>query len=119
VRAVFFIDPEATIRAILYYPLSNGRNVEEIKRLLTAMQTSDQFKVATPANWQPGEEVIVPPPGSCGLASQRVSTANQQGLRCVDWFLCFKPSPLKAGELPNGLGPNPTPPAPAPTTAPK
>jgi len=112
VRAVFFIDPQATIRALLYYPLSNGRNMEEIKRLLIAMQTSDQFKIATPANWQPGEEVIVPPPGSCGTANERVTTANAQGLRCVDWFLCFKPSPLKAGELPNGLGPNPIQPAP-------
>ncbi len=108
VRAVFFIDPEGTIRALLYYPLSNGRNMEEIKRLLIAMQTSDQFKIATPANWQPGEEVIVPPPGSCGTANERVNTANQQGLRCVDWFLCFKPSPLKADEKPNGLGPSQT-----------
>jgi peroxiredoxin 2/4 len=66
VRAVFFIDPEGTIRAILYYPLSNGRNMDEIKRLLLAMQTSDEYKIATPANWQPGDEVIVPPPGSCG-----------------------------------------------------
>jgi peroxiredoxin (alkyl hydroperoxide reductase subunit C) len=109
VRAVFFIDPQATIRAILYYPLTTGRNVDEIVRMLTAMQVTDQFKVSTPANWMPGEEVIVPPPGSCGTANQRVATANEQGLRCVDWFLCFKPSPLKAGELPNGLGPNPPP----------
>jgi peroxiredoxin 2/4 len=119
VRAVFFIDPEATIRAILYYPLSNGRNVEEIRRLLLAMETSDQYKVATPANWVPTEEVIMPTPGSCGVANQRVATANEQGLRCVDWFLCFKPSPLKQGELPNGLGPNQgQPPAtnPAPAT---
>jgi peroxiredoxin (alkyl hydroperoxide reductase subunit C) len=106
VRAVFFIDPEATIRAILYYPLSNGRNVEEIKRLLLAMETSDQYKVATPANWQPGEEVIIPTPGSCGVAAQRVANAAQEGYHCVDWFLCFKPCPLKAGELPSGQGPN-------------
>lgn len=105
VRAVFFIDPQATIRAILYYPLSNGRNMQEIKRLLIAMQTSDQFQIATPANWQPQDEVIVPPPGSCGTASERVATANRQGLRCVDWFLCFKPSPLKPGQMPNGRGP--------------
>lgn len=95
VRAVFFIDPQATIRALLYYPLSNGRNIEEIKRLLLAMQTSDQYKIATPVNWTPEDDVIVPPPGSCGTANERVSTAAQQGMRCVDWFLCFKPSPLK------------------------
>jgi peroxiredoxin (alkyl hydroperoxide reductase subunit C) len=72
VRAVFIIDPEAVVRAILFYPLSNGRNMEEIKRLLVAMQLSDQHKVATPANWQPGEDVIVPPPGSCSVAKERM-----------------------------------------------
>ena len=67
VRAVFFIDPESKVRALLYYPLSNGRNFQEIKRLLMAMQMSDEHKVATPADWEPGEEVIVPPPGSLSL----------------------------------------------------
>lgn len=123
VRAVFFIDPEGTIRALMYYPMSNGRNVEEIKRLLLGMQTSDQFKVATPANWQPGQEVVMPAPGSCGVANQRLPNAEKEGYRCVDWFLCFKPAPLKAGELPNGLGPNAGQPAsmttPAPATPPK
>jgi peroxiredoxin (alkyl hydroperoxide reductase subunit C) len=89
VRAVFMIDPEGKVRAILYYPLSNGRNFQELKRLLTAMQTSDTHKVATPADWQPGEEVIVPPPGSCGAAKDRMAT-NDPSVRCVDWFLCFK-----------------------------
>jgi len=89
VRAVFIIDPEGKIRAILYYPLSNGRNMQEIKRLLIAMQTSDKHKVATPADWQPGEEVIVPPPGSCGAAKERVEKKDPS-IRCVDWFLCFK-----------------------------
>lgn len=89
VRAVFLIDPEGKVRAILYYPLTNGRNMQEIKRLLIAMQTSDQHKVATPADWQPGEEVIVPPPGSCGAAKERVE-AKDPSIRCVDWFLCFK-----------------------------
>ena len=104
VRAVFFIDPQATIRAMIYYPLSNGRNIEEIKRLLIAMQTSDAQKVATPANWQPGDDVIVPPPGSCGMAAERVATAQQQGLRCLDWFLCFKPMPLEKLKLPAARG---------------
>ena len=89
VRAVFLIDPQGKVRAILYYPLSNGRNFQEIKRLLVAMQTTDKYGVATPADWQPGEEVIVPPPGSCGAAKERVESRDPS-IRCVDWFLCFK-----------------------------
>jgi peroxiredoxin 2/4 len=89
VRAVFLIDPESKVRAILYYPLSNGRNFQEIKRLLIAMQTTDKHKVATPADWQPGEEVIVPPPGSCGAAKEGVESRDPS-VRCIDWFLCFK-----------------------------
>ena len=76
VRAVFIIDPKAMVRAILYYPLTNGRNIDEIKRLLIAMQHSDEHKIATPANWQPGDDVIVPPPGSCGAAKERVEKAG-------------------------------------------
>jgi len=98
VRAVFFIDPAGKIRAILYYPLSNGRNFDEIKRLLIAMQTSDAFQVATPANWQPGDDVIVPPAGSCGIAKERMETAGQQGLDCKDWFMCFKKLPKEQVE---------------------
>jgi peroxiredoxin (alkyl hydroperoxide reductase subunit C) len=89
VRAVFLIDPESKVRALLYYPLSNGRNFQEIKRLLIAMQTTDKHKVATPADWQPGEEVIIPPPGSCGAARERVESRDPS-VRCIDWFLCFK-----------------------------
>jgi peroxiredoxin (alkyl hydroperoxide reductase subunit C) len=92
VRAVFVIDPEGKVRAILYYPLSNGRNIQEIKRLLIALQTTDKHKVATPAGWVPGEEVIVPPPGSCGAAKERMAAADPT-VRCVDWFLCFKKLP--------------------------
>lgn len=89
VRAVFLIDPQAKIRALLYYPLSNGRNMEEIKRLLIALQTTDANGVATPANWVPGEEVIIPPPNSCGAAKERMEGAGE-GTRCIDWFLCLK-----------------------------
>ena len=89
VRAVFMIDPKAKIRAILYYPLSNGRNMDEVKRLLLAMQKSDAEGVATPANWQPGEDVIIPPPGSCGSAKERVES-EEEGKYCLDWFMCFK-----------------------------
>jgi peroxiredoxin (alkyl hydroperoxide reductase subunit C) len=92
VRAVFIIDPEGKVRAILYYPMSNGRNMAEIKRLLLAMQLTDEHKVATPANWQPGEDVIIPPPGSCGTAKERVDKAGKD-YECLDWFLCLKKCP--------------------------
>jgi len=96
VRAVFVIDPEGMIRAILYYPMTNGRNMEEIKRLLVALQHSDEFKVATPANWQPCEDVIIPAPGSCGGAQERVEKAGTD-YYCLDWFLCLRKCPHKGG----------------------
>jgi len=89
VRAVFFIDPEAKVRAILYYPLSNGRNFKEIKRILVAMQTSDKHGVATPANWEPGDKVIIPPPATTSIARDRVDNAGSD-YECLDWFLCLK-----------------------------
>jgi len=96
VRAVFIIDPKATVRAVLYYPLSNGRNMQEIKRLLIAMQHSDEHKIATPANWQIGDDVIIPPPGSCGAARERVESAgDDDDVECLDWFLCLKKCPHK------------------------
>ncbi len=92
VRAVFIMDPEATVRAILYYPLSNGRNMDEIKRILIAMQHSDEHGVATPANWRLGDDVIVPPPGSCGSAAERVEKPDK-GAKVLDWFLTLKECP--------------------------
>lgn len=92
VRAVFIIDPKGIVRAILYYPLSNGRNMDEIMRLLIALQTSDQYGVATPANWRPGDDVIVPPPGSCGVAKERTEKPDP-GVTCLDWFMCLKKLP--------------------------
>lgn len=92
VRAVFIIDPKGIVRCILYYPLSNGRNVDEIKRILVAMQYADKHEIATPANWQVGDEVIVPPPGSCGIAKERVEKAGED-YHCLDWFLCLKKCP--------------------------
>lgn len=86
VRAVFFIDPSFKLRALIYYPLSNGRNMHEILRLIDAFQTSDKHKVATPANWQPGDEVIVPPPKTAAAAEKRMS----EGYDCKDWFFCKK-----------------------------
>lgn len=94
VRAVFFIDPESKIRALIYYPLANGRNFDEIKRLIIAMQTSDKHGIATPADWRPGDDVIVPPPGSCGLAKERMEK-TAEGTYCLDWFMCFKKLPMK------------------------
>jgi len=94
VRAVFFIDPKAKVRALFFYPSSNGRNFSEIKRLLIALQTVDKEKCATPADWQPGDDVIVPPPGSCGVAKERVEKAGD-GYYCLDWFMCFRKLPEK------------------------
>lgn len=89
VRAVFIVDPKGKIRLILYYPLSTGRNFDEIKRVILALQKSDADSVATPANWRPGDDVIVPPPGSCGVAKERMETKDS-GKYCLDWFMCFK-----------------------------
>ena len=89
VRAVFIIDPAAKIRCIMYYPLSTGRNLDEIKRTLVAIQKADAEGVATPANWQPGDDLIIPPPGSCGAAKERVESA-EEGKYCLDWFMCLR-----------------------------
>jgi len=88
VRAVFFIDPKGIIRAIIYYPLSLGRNFEELYRALIAMQAADAFSIATPADWQPGDDVIVPTAGSCGVAKERME--NKDEMHCYDWFFCTK-----------------------------
>jgi len=89
VRAVFFIDPKGIIRAIIYYPLSLGRNFDELYRALIAMQTADEFSIATPADWRPGDEVIVPTAGSCGVAKERMESKEE--MKCYDWFFCTKP----------------------------
>lgn len=89
VRAVFIIDPEAKIRTILYYPLSTGRNTQEIKRLVIALQKNETEKVATPANWQPGEDVIIPPPNSMEAVKERLGK-TEEGKYCLDWFMCLK-----------------------------
>ena len=89
VRAVFFIDPKGIIRTILYYPLSLGRNFEEIYRVVIGLQTADAFSVALPADWQVGDDVIVPTAGSCGVAKQRMESKDE--MKCYDWFFCTKP----------------------------
>jgi peroxiredoxin 2/4 len=88
VRAVFFIDPKGIIRAIIYYPLSLGRNFDELYRALIAMQTADAFSIATPADWRPGDDVIVPTAGSCGVAKERME--SKEKMKCYDWFFCTK-----------------------------
>ncbi len=89
VRAVFVIDPQAKVRTILYYPLSTGRNFDEIKRIVQALQKADADQCATPADWRPGEDVIVPTAGSCGTARERMENQNDAQY-CLDWFLCFR-----------------------------
>ncbi|KKG13253.1 peroxiredoxin [Methanosarcina sp. 2.H.T.1A.6] len=89
VRAVFIIDPNAKIRAMLYYPLSTGRNMQEIKRLVTALQKNEAEKVATPANWQPGDDVIIPPPNTMEAVKERLGK-TEEGKSCLDWFICLK-----------------------------
>ncbi|MDD2564461.1 MAG: peroxiredoxin [Salinivirgaceae bacterium] len=87
VRAVFMIDPKGIIRTIIYYPLSLGRNFDELYRAIIALQTADEFGIATPADWRPGDDVIVSPAGTCGSAQERVEDKN---LDCKDWFFCTK-----------------------------
>lgn len=89
VRAVFIIDPQAKIRTILYYPLSTGRNFDEIKRIIIALQKADKDNIATPADWRPGDDVIVPTVGSCGTAKERMENQNDDQY-CLDWFMCFR-----------------------------
>lgn len=88
VRAVFVIDDRQIIRAILNYPLTNGRNIPEILRLVDALQITDREKVATPANWQPGQPVVVPPPKTYDELVERIKCPK--GLQCMDWYLCYK-----------------------------
>ncbi|WP_137147380.1 peroxiredoxin [Mycolicibacterium sp. CR10] len=97
VRAVFVIDPTGTIRAIIYYPLSLGRNFDELLRVIKALQTADHFAVATPADWRPGDRVIVPPAGSCGTAEERMG-GHVDGVECEDWFFCTKEIPAQEVE---------------------
>ena len=86
VRCVFFIDDKGIMRAMIYYPLQNGRFMPEIIRLVKALQTTDKFKVSTPANWQPGDKVVVPPPKTAAEMEKRPT----EGYECKDWYLCFK-----------------------------
>lgn len=87
VRAVFFMDPQGTIRLIMYYPLNVGRNMAEIKRSLLALQTSDEHKVAMPINWEPGDKVIVPPPKNLDEMNERIANTEYEK---IDFYLAKK-----------------------------
>jgi peroxiredoxin (alkyl hydroperoxide reductase subunit C) len=89
VRCVFVFDPNQNVRAMIYYPLSNGRSIDEVMRLVTALQTTDKHGRATPENWHPGEKVIVPPPATMKDAEER----TRQGYEMKDWY--FSKTDLK------------------------
>ncbi len=86
VRAVLFIDPDMVLRAMIYYPMSTGRNMDEIIRVIDSLQLVDKEKIATPADWRPGEPVIVPPPNTQEAAENRI----KEGYDYKDWYLCKK-----------------------------
>ncbi|MBE0392838.1 peroxiredoxin [Flavobacterium sp. PL002] len=86
VRAVFIMDPKGKVRLMMYYPLNVGRNMAEIKRSLLALQASDEYKVAMPLDWQPGDKVIVPAPKSVEELAER----KNSDLEMVDWYLAKK-----------------------------
>jgi peroxiredoxin (alkyl hydroperoxide reductase subunit C) len=86
VRATFIIDDKGVLRAMVYYPMSNGRSIDEFVRLVKAMQTSDANGIATPEGWQPGDKVIVPPPATMQAAEARMN----EGFECTDWYFCKK-----------------------------
>ncbi len=88
VRAVFVIDPKGIIRTIIYYPLSLGRNFDELYRVVVALQAADAFTIATPADWRPGDDVIISPAGSCGVAQARME--GKEDMVCKDWFFCTR-----------------------------
>lgn len=94
VRAVFIVDAHGTIRIMLYYPQELGRNMDEILRVVEAMQFADKNKLAMPANWPNNEilkdRVIIPPPADVEGAKKRLENAAKEGYECYDWWLCHK-----------------------------
>ena len=86
VRCVFFIDPSQVLRAMVYYPLTTGRNIDEILRVIDALQLNAEKGVATPANWKPGDKVIVPAPVTAEAADKR----GAEGFETKDWYLSFR-----------------------------
>jgi peroxiredoxin 2/4 len=87
VRCVFVIDDDGILRAMIYYPLTNGRSVDEVMRLVQALQTNKKQGVATPEGWKPGEKVIIPPPTTIADAEKRVADKT---LQVTDWYFSKK-----------------------------
>lgn len=90
VRDVFIIDPNQRIRAILVYPATNGRNMYELLRLIDALQVSTTYGVNTPANWMPGDPVLVPVPRTLEEVIQHATDPESLGLNCLAWYYCFE-----------------------------
>lgn len=97
VRNVYIIDPNQIIRAILIYPLTNGRSIPEVLRLLIALQTTDEQKVVTPANWMPGQPTMVPAPRTYNELLVREENPESKALNCQDWYWCYNQLPEKNG----------------------
>ena len=93
VRAVFVIDPKGMVRALIYYPLTIGRNADEILRLIEALQTTDKYGIATPVNWRPGQEVIVPPPTNETALRERLEMGKKGEVKQTDWYFSKKQVP--------------------------
>lgn len=89
VRAVFIIDPQGVIRSIVYYPLTTGRNFQEIKRMIQALQKSDETHNSTPANWQPGDDLIISTPVTVSAAEAGMASSDENEY-ALDWFLRFR-----------------------------
>lgn len=90
VRDVFIIDPSQKIRAILSYPATNGRNIYELLRLIDALQKTDKYSISTPANWIPGQPVIIPIPYTYEGLLERANNPESLNLQCAEWYYCFK-----------------------------
>ena len=91
VRATFFIDPQGVLRAMVYYPMTNGRSIDEFLRLVKALQTSDAHKVATPEGWSPGEKVLVGAPLTAEAIAARMADPT---FECTDWYFCERELPI-------------------------
>lgn len=93
VRAVFFIDPRSIVRAVVYYPMQLGRNFDELRRILVGLQTADEYHVSLPADWRPGDDVVVSAP-----ATYDGTDAATEGMKCCDWYFCTRPLELATQE---------------------
>lgn len=95
VRAVFIIDDQGILRAMIYYPMASGRSVAEILRLVRSIQISDAQDVGTPEGWQPGDPVILAAPKTQHDAQERLENAAERGIDCTDWYFCRKNPPAR------------------------